>query len=257
METLGEQNLNVAVTGLDDVYLNFEDQEKLRNEHPGNKLWEGRGVTGTHDVELGTRTFDALETAQRTFVDSLASGASDASKSIEPVRLPRYDKNAHNGRGDRLPISSWPAVSPPIDVVIFEGWLNGFRALPPEQIAAIHASADSPYVRHHALEHVLAMNDALKTYEVKWWSRFDCSIHLRALDYKYSYGWRWEAEQKANGPLTREQIGKFVDRFMPMNELYMENLVEWGMWGAEKGKEGRHLQITIDQTRKMVGHKLM
>ena len=43
-------------------------------------------------------------------------------KQGESMRVPRYDKSAHGGRGDRLPESQWPTVTGPIDLVIIEGW---------------------------------------------------------------------------------------------------------------------------------------
>lgn len=252
LRSLAEKNLNVAVTGLDDVYLSFQQQEKLRLDNPGNTLWEGRGVAGTHDVELAGKMFDDLEAAQAKFVDQHGDATG-----ISPVALPRYDKNAFGGRGDRLPVSTWPTIKPPIDVVVFEGWLNGMRALPDETVASFYNSDKAHYVKQHKLEHVLKMNSVLRRYEKEWWSRMDCCVHLMAKDYRYSYLWRWQAEQAANGPLTQEQIGKFVDRFMPMNELYMEQLSEHGMFKEQAGMEGRHLKITIDQDRKMVEHKIL
>ncbi|KAI9023999.1 hypothetical protein DFJ74DRAFT_666803 [Hyaloraphidium curvatum] len=252
---LAEKDIKVAVTGLDDVYLSFRDQEALRTTHPDNTLWQGRGVAGTHDIALGTNMFDELEEAQRTWYDS---GGTSPSR---PVLLPRYNKNANGGRGDRLPESDWPAVSAPVDVVIFEGWMNGFRALPEKSVEEQYRSGKAHYIVQHKLEHVLEMNSALRRYESEWWTRFDCCIHLRAVDYRFSYEWRWEAEQKAKGPLTREQVEKFVDRFMPMNELYMAELAERGMFGSDpriaEAMKDRHLQVSIDIERRLVGHRVI
>lgn len=46
----------------------------------------------------------------------------------------RYDKSAYSGRGDRADPSTWPVVSGPLDVVLFEGWMNGFQVLPDEEV---------------------------------------------------------------------------------------------------------------------------
>lgn len=44
--------------------------------------------------------------------------------------VPRYNKSAFGGRGDRAEPSSWPVVSGPLDVVFFEGWMSGFAPVP-------------------------------------------------------------------------------------------------------------------------------
>ena len=52
------------------------------------------------------------------------------------IRIPRYDKSAHDGRGDRAEERTWDVVNredegdeKKVDVVLFEGWCAGFRAL--------------------------------------------------------------------------------------------------------------------------------
>ncbi|CAI7811161.1 unnamed protein product, partial [Closterium sp. NIES-54] len=45
--------------------------------------------------------------------------------------------SAFSGRGDRSPEAGWAAVEGPVDVVLFEGWMLGFHALPAHKAAAI------------------------------------------------------------------------------------------------------------------------
>lgn len=69
----------------------------------------------------------------------------DALKRNEPVRIPRYDKAAFGGEGERVDVSRWGLVNGgggegegdgkgdggeggKIEIVIFEGWCVGFRA---------------------------------------------------------------------------------------------------------------------------------
>lgn len=94
----------------------------VSGEHPGNRLLEKRGNALTHDLELGTATLRALSSA----------AGSDAR-----TRVPRYDKSAHAGRGDRFPEDQWAAVEGPVDLVLFEGWMLGFQATDEEAAAAI------------------------------------------------------------------------------------------------------------------------
>jgi pantothenate kinase-related protein Tda10 len=72
-----------------------------------------RGNAATHDMALGTRTLQELTSAQ---------GA---------VRVPRYDKSQFGGRGDRAAEEGWPQLEGPLDVVLFEGWMAGFRCPSP------------------------------------------------------------------------------------------------------------------------------
>lgn len=80
--------------------------------NPDNFLLGVRGNALTHDLDLGRTTLQSLQ--------QLARGSSGA------VTLPRYDKSAHQGRGDRADASVWPTVRAPVDVVLFEGWMLGF-----------------------------------------------------------------------------------------------------------------------------------
>lgn len=73
-----------------------------------------RGVPSTHDISLGISVFSGL-------------------RSGLPTRIPQYDKSKFNGLGDRVPELQWETVnvdeSLKVQIVIFEGWCVGFRAL--------------------------------------------------------------------------------------------------------------------------------
>ena len=73
-----------------------------------------RGQAGTHDIELAHQTLKQLKSA--------------TSESSE-VGLVRYDKSSNEGRGDRAPASKWQQVKGKVDVVLFEGWMLGFKPL--------------------------------------------------------------------------------------------------------------------------------
>ena len=76
-----------------------------------------RGQAGTHDIKLA-----------RDILQQLKSADSDSSE----VALVRYDKTSHGGRGDRAPKSAWQQVKGKVDIVLFEGWMLGFRPLTDE-----------------------------------------------------------------------------------------------------------------------------
>lgn len=120
-----------------------------------------RGQPSTHDVKLGTETFAAITNR----------------KPNTPV--PSYDKSAFSGAGDRLPVSEWEVCNrdgkPPVEVVIFEGWCVGFRALSDEDVerkwkAAVQefeAKGDAYEGRlgKLQLESVLFVNNKLREYD--------------------------------------------------------------------------------------------
>ena len=84
--------------------------------NPGNRLLQVRGNAGTHDLALGTQTLEALHGAN--------SGDSNGAAELA---VPRYDKSRNGGRGDRAEPAAWPRVQGPLDIVLFEGWMLGFR----------------------------------------------------------------------------------------------------------------------------------
>lgn len=57
------------------------------------------------------------------------------------VRIPRYDKSARGGKGDRAPEGEWGIVKTPVDIVLLEGWMLGFEALPDDS-PLLRAAAD-------------------------------------------------------------------------------------------------------------------
>lgn len=108
-------NLRTLVCSIDDLYLPHSDQLALAAAHPTNPLVQHRGQPSTHDVDLGVALFAAISDRQ------------------SDIKIPSYDKSAFNGTGDRLDESQWEIVNrsgePPVEIVIFEGWCVGFRAL--------------------------------------------------------------------------------------------------------------------------------
>ena len=90
-------------------------------ENPDNFLLGVRGNALTHDLRLGQETLAALKTLGRG--------------SNEEVKVPRYDKSANEGKGDRAGEDQWPIIKAPVDVVLFEGWMLGFS--PVSENAAI------------------------------------------------------------------------------------------------------------------------
>lgn len=113
---LPELGLSAITLSLDNLYLTHAERQQLAGTtHP---LLATRGVPGTHDVDLGIQ-----------LIASLLAGE-------ERLPLPCFDKS----RDDRVPPAQWPVVSPPFDIVLFEGWCVGAR---PQDEAALAAPVNA------------------------------------------------------------------------------------------------------------------
>jgi D-glycerate 3-kinase len=156
-----------AILSIDDLYLPRAERQRLaRAVHP---LLATRGVPGTHDVALG--------------LDILADF--DARR---PLRLPRFDK----AEDDRRPASEWERT-PPLDLLILEGWCVGARPEPDaalaEPVNRLEAEEDAQGVwRRHA-------NAALAGDYQALFGRIDRLIFLAAPGFEAVLGWRIQQEE--------------------------------------------------------------
>jgi D-glycerate 3-kinase len=91
--------LAVEALSIDDFDLTQAASEQLASRNPNHFFLQQRGYPGTHDVRLGVQTL--------TILRGLRAG--------EKTSIPRYDKSAHQGKGDRLPQNQWPVVSGPFE----------------------------------------------------------------------------------------------------------------------------------------------
>lgn len=204
---LAEHGMRAVAVSIDDFYLRREEQVQLAAENPGNPYLEHRGYPGTHDVELGVRTLEALR-----------DGAA--------VELPRYDKSAHGGRGDRS--AQGEGVQGRFDLVLLEGWMLGFTPVP-------------------VVDPLLGViNHKLAAYEA-WYRLLDVMVCLRAEDPTFVLRWRTEAEDKARASgrpaLSPPAIEEYVRRFLPAYDAYA-GTVATGRWGPD-----RQLSFTLGADR--------
>ncbi|KAI1491457.1 P-loop containing nucleoside triphosphate hydrolase protein [Biscogniauxia mediterranea] len=245
-----DEGLETLVCSIDDFYLRRADQEALARAHPDNQLVQVRGEPGTHDVPL-----------LRSFFASLCAG--------EPTQVPSYDKSLHGGRGDRAPASGWAAVNGPgqprVQVVIFEGWCVGFRALGADEVLARWRDANegegekgngkqnprSSTLRRHRPEHLAFVNEALRAYDGAVTDLLDAFIHVDAEDLSWVYDWRLEQEvalrREKGAGMTDDEVVAFVDAYFPAYELFTDKLRA----GLFPGRPGRHLRLVVGKDRKV------
>lgn len=106
-------DLNAIVVSLDDLYLTQAD--RLKYAERAHSLFATRGVPGTHDTQLALTIFDRLK--------HLQAG--------EVMYVPAFDKSLD----DRKPVHLWQEVAGPVDIIFFEGWCVGAKAMPEESLA--------------------------------------------------------------------------------------------------------------------------
>jgi D-glycerate 3-kinase len=200
-ELASQQGLRAISVSIDDFYLTRAAQIELARKHPENPYLQNRGYPGSHDIELGRLTLESLK---------------HINESGTVLKLPSYDKSAHQGRGDRRPRSDWPVAEPPLDFVILEGWMLGFR---PARLESSPAAQDA---------HFAVINRKLQAYQA-WTNYLEAFIWLEAEDPSFVIEWRVEAEErmKAEGKsgLTREEIETYIRQFLIAYEVYLPDLL--------------------------------
>lgn len=183
---LGYRTLSFS---LDDLYKTYPDRLQLKSEDP-RLIW--RGPPGTHDVELGCMVLDQLRHTD-----------SDSS-----IQVPRFDKSAFNGAGDRTA----PEVVKDVAIVLFEGWFVGVRPIDP----AAFATAPPPIVTEADREFARDMNAKLPDY-LPLWSKLDRLMVLHPIDYHLSQQWRRQAEHQmiaaGKSGMSDREIDQFVEYF--------------------------------------------
>ena len=198
LQQLGYRTLCLS---LDDLYKTYGDRLALTQQDP-RLIW--RGPPGTHDLDLGLNVLDQIRQGE------------------SPVRVPRFDKSAYNGAGDR----TTPEIVEDIDIVLFEGWFVGVRPID----ADLFNHAPPPIFTDQDREFARDMNQRLNDY-LPLWQRLDSLMVLYPTDYRCSMLWRKQAEQQmiAAGKLgmSDAQIEEFVNYFWRSlhPELFIQPLV--------------------------------
>ena len=172
-----EFELSSVCLSIDDLYFGRAIRATMAaSVHP---LLATRGVPGTHDVELGHRTLDAL-----------TDTTSDA-----VITLPAFDK----ANDDHSPEANRPRVQTPVTVVLFEGWCVGARPQDPAALVtpvnALEANADLTGAWRRFV------NDRLAQEYAKLFARLDALVMLRVPGFEKVFDWRLEQEQKLRARL--------------------------------------------------------
>ena len=195
---------SVATLSIDDLYLTYAERQALRREDP-RLIW--RGPPGTHDVDLGMEVIDRCWDSNNT----------------SKILMPRFDKSAYNGAGDR----TVPQLIPKPDILLFEGWFVGVQPI----AEACFDRPPAPIITAEDLQFAKDSNRRLRAY-LPLWEKLDSLMVLYPEVYRLSQQWRKEAEHKmiATGKtgMSDAEIDRFVEYFWKSlhPELFIEPLTK-------------------------------
>jgi D-glycerate 3-kinase len=200
LQQLGYRTLSLS---LDDLYKTYSERLALLQQD-SRLVW--RGPPGTHDIHLALSVLDQIHQGK------------------SPVIVPRFDKSAHGGAGDR---TTPEVITNPIDIVLFEGWFVGVKPIPPKVLL----TPPPPILTDVDKQFASDMNNQLKDY-LPLWERLDSLIVLYPTDYRYSLAWRKQAERQmiaaGKSGMTDSEIEEFVNYFWRSlhPELFINPLIQ-------------------------------
>lgn len=235
LQHLQDTGLKVAVLSLDDLYRTHDGLEKVARDHPNNPLLAGRGPPGTHDMELAS---------------SIIRKVIHINEGNGHVDLPVFDKSLCNGEGDRS--EKTVPVDGPLDIFILEGWSVGFGPLTSSALEQRYKKKDGKYFSKHTLESLRQLNDALIEVSQEVYPHFSVLVQVEPTSYDFVFDWRLQQEhamKAANGGkgMTDEQVHKFVERYMPVYEVWGETvLAKDAPWA------GRVIRMTFGKDREVL-----
>ena len=164
-------NLSVVCFSIDDFYKTLSERNSLAKNV--NKLFQTRGVPGTHDTNLINKIFINL-----------------TKKKFKTVFIPCFDKS----RDDRSPKKYWQKIDRKPKIIIFEGWCVGARPqqnkdlLKPINILEKKQDLD--------LKWRIRVNNELKNDYKKIFNKINMLIFLKVPNFDCVYKWRLLQEKK-------------------------------------------------------------
>ncbi|MFC4818724.1 kinase [Dokdonella ginsengisoli] len=199
------RGIGCVVLSLDDFYLGRRARRQLaRRVHP---LFATRGVPGTHDLALLTRTLDALRRASAR----------------SPALLPRFDK----GRDTRVAPSRWRRVHVPPRLILLEGWCVGVPAQDEATLRrplnALERDEDGERRWRGRVNEELAHGYA------RLWRRFDALVLLQAPGFDVVTRWRDEQERAlrrrgAPQAMDRAALARFLMHYERLSRVALREL---------------------------------
>lgn len=194
------QGKRVAILSIDDFYFSQLQRQQLANKvHP---LLQTRGVPGTHDIQLLSTTLQAIDSG------------------VEQVLLPRFNKATDNP----FPISQWPTVSEPVDILILEGWCWGAES--ESDVALVEPVNDLERKEDPKGVWRQYVNQQLKTHYQPLYKMMDFWLLLQAPSFDCVYQWRLEQEHRLaakastdkSAVMTDQQVHRFIQHYQRLTQ---------------------------------------
>ncbi|MDO6426067.1 P-loop NTPase fold protein [Thalassotalea sp. 1_MG-2023] len=193
-------NVKVVNLSLDDFYLSKRARKSLAEQiHP---LLNTRGVPGTHDIDLLSRTLLALKQGH--------SG----------VQTPAFDKAID----DVKYVAQWEYVKDQPDLVLLEGWCWGVMGQ--DSTALSFAINQLEHTKDEQCVWREYVNNQLMDNYQPLYPLFDYWVMLAAPSFNAVYQWRLEQENKLaatteetnNHIMSSDQISQFIQYFQRLTE---------------------------------------
>ena len=178
----------IYVSSIDNFYKTLSDRNKM--SHKIHKLFQTRGVPGTHDINLLKKFFDIVK-----------------GKKFKKIKLPKFEKAEDN----RLKKKYWFSVKHKPEIVILEGWCVGAKhqknSLIKRPINILEKNEDRKLKwRRH-------VNEKLKNEYKKLFAYIDHFIFIKIPNFKMVFKWRLLQENKLR------KKSHFNKKIMSYNEL--------------------------------------
>lgn len=158
-----------VVLSMDDFYLGKAQRAQLAREH--HPLLQTRGVPGTHNVDLGVATLDALLAKRQ-------------------VDLPGFSK----ANDDILPHTLWSVQNEVVDFILFEGWCVAAKAQTHAQLVPAINQLEREEDADGKWRH--SVNEALLKEYPRLFKYIDQLLMLKAPDMQTIFAWRSLQEKK-------------------------------------------------------------
>lgn len=200
-----QHQLRAISLSLDDFYFTQAERQGLaRDIHP---LLATRGVPGTHDIDLASKTLSELLHKHT------------------PVFIPRFNKAID----DRYPPEFAECINEPVDVIVFEGWCLGTSAeaaaslLSPINDLESEEDQDGTWRRY--------VNEQLAQFYPGLFDLVDIWIMLKAPSFECVYNWRLEQENKLRQNaqnqthvMDPQQLERFIKFYQRITEHTLQTL---------------------------------